>query len=326
MKMKSKNIQKILTIVLFCGFAFWGLLESALAQEPKVHVLLVWATNDPNTVKSATAAKEVFESTIAGAGIRGKYPGETDEQYASCMTASITSLSGNDAHPRNILAHCERMAQEAGPNDALFVYILCHGVSIYLDGHTNDPEYLIHVLSPVATGNTDAGLDIRNIGIKRYSILKAMKSRKHRLDVLITDSCSTLSRNPVKPPKQPSLDEKRLSYLLKSTSGTINWNSSNPLGGYNRKGETAIGTPNGTLFTKAFLDVALSKARSGESQELFFNDLKAELIKVFKEEKRKARESEGDDILWFSNQDQQTLTKFDVYGRPLDENDRPPKK
>lgn len=315
MKMKSKTIQYFLTFGLFLGMVFLGSLEPAMAQ--KVHVLLVWGTNATDTIDCVNVSRKLIEGKLRDIGICEP----SEDNYNLDFIASFTVLSGNNAHPQRILEQCNRMAQAAGPNDALFVYILCHGASgPYERGLPHNRNSIIHLLSPYATGGEN--MDLGRIGIRRYSILKAMKSRTHRLDVLITDSCSTYQEPPVEISTGTHMGRKytRLEHILLNERGTINWNSSNPFGGLDGQGETAIGAENGTLFSLAFVNVACKdmSRNATYTKDTFFNDLGALLDESYKKAKDDAFEKQSANYsLLFSNQDHQSLTEFDLYGRAV---------
>ena len=326
MKMKSKAAQHLLTIGLLFGLAFLGMLEPAMAQAPKIHVLFVWGTNATDTRTNVEVSKRNVEDAMRNIGIRegGKY------------IASFTSLSGDDAHPKKILEHCQRMAQEAGPDDALFVYILSHGCCVYPKNAPETKENLIHGLSPLASDAEH--MNLRVVGIRRSSIIKAMKSGSHRLNVLITDSSSCFfeSSSNGAEPLSFNYNDRSIDYVLELCSqyeddsssdsvnslmsillncgGTINWNSTSPFGGYSQIGEWSIGNNEGTLFTQAFIKVAGKRMKSSSqpSVDAFFNQLGSSLVDTFKEAKRNAFSTVGSIV--FMNQSRQTLTEFDDNG------------
>ena len=312
MKTNLKMIRKFLVIGIFMAIALLGMFEPAFAQ--KIHVLLVWGTND--AAPGISASKELIEQQFAGMGIRqgGKY------------IASFTSLSGYEASGQNILDHCHRMAQNAGPDDTVFVYMLCHGATVLLDSDPNrswDNPNRIHVLSPLASNANS--MDFRGIGIKRYSILKAMKGGNHRLNVLITDSCSRFNPNPVVTPrgsKGGSLP--KLLCILLNSRGTINWNSSNPNGGRDGQGELSMVLKDRTIFTKPFLMISKQNCDPRNYTERdFFRELGSALVDDYVEQKEKSVGTTSYSTL--IKQKQQTLTEFDDYGRvknPWTEADR----
>lgn len=299
--MNSKKIQTFLTIGLLFGLAFLGMLEPAMAaRNPKIHVLFVWGTKATDTRQNCLQTRENFEKCMADIGIRsgGKY------------IASFTSLAGDDAHPETILRHCNRMAQQAGSDDAIFVYILCHGCSTHLDGVPKTKQNLIHALSPVASDAEH--MNLREIGIKRSSIIRAMKGGNHRLTVLITDACSGYNENRAGGHDFIPSSFSQLMYVLLNSTGTINWNSTDPEGGNLGQGELALGKENGTIFTFAFLKVACKNVSKGITANDFFNQLGGALVDSFEKTKRELFSMPGAEA--FSDQKQQTLTQFDDEG------------
>ena len=307
MKRKSKTIQIFLTCGLFLAITLAGMLGTAAAQAPRIHVLLVWGTKAADTSASVEAASKRIEDGLRKIGI---YNG-------SSSVASFTVLSGDDAHPRQILDHCYRMAQQAGSNDALFVYILCHGCTDYLVGEpVHKTENLIHLLGPVSLSAANM-LEDRATVIKRYSILRAMSSRNHRLNVLITDACSRIEELQVEPLPVSMAGQPKLLYILQTERGTINWNSSCPIGGDDEQGELAIGLgkPDGTVFTTAFLNIAsqVKSSKRNYTKEDFFKELGTELVESFNDYADQTRGKPG--YRFFMQQEQQTLTEFDDYGR-----------
>ncbi len=307
METNAKKFRFFLIIGLFLGITLWGMLEPVMARDPKIHVLFVWGTKATDTRANVNITKRKFESEMAKIGICEGGP----------RIASFASYEGENAHPKRILERCRWMAQQAGPDDALFVYILCHGASIDLDRETNKTvDNRIHALSPYASDRDH--LEFRTIGIKRSSILKAMRSSQHRLDVLITDSCSAYNENPAIPVPS-NIDNARLRLVLLNTMGTINWNSTNPLGGYKRQGEVAIGTEEGTIFSEAFLFVACSQWRESTAyytQERFFSEVGSALVDVFNDAKKLAMKNGDQNISnTFFREEKQTLTEFNDLGR-----------
>ncbi len=303
-----KTIQRFLTVGLFMAIALLLLLEPAMARNPKIHVLFVWGTNARDTRSFVERSRMTFEEKMD----------EIDICKGGQYIASFTSLSGDDAHPAKILEHCKKMAQEAGPDDALFVYILCHGASIVLDTEPNNTPYKrIHALSPCATDRFH--MNFRSIGIKRSSIIKAMKSTEHRLNVLITDSGSDYTIE-MGTARCLCAGFSSFRYLLLNESGTINWGSTNPAGGSDGSGEISIGTRDGTLFMGSFfshpVQHGMVKGYQRISSEVFFNELGSVLVDDYKYA-RKIFENDHPILFGLCEQDQQTLTEFDDDGHVI---------
>ncbi len=301
-----KTIQRFLTVGLFMAIALLTLLEPAMARDPKIHVLFVWGTKARDTRNIVERSRRMFENDMATIGIRagGRY------------IASFTCLSDNEAHPVSILEHCKKMAQYADPDDALFVYILCHSCAVHLNGADKTPENHVHALSPIAT---DADhMNLGTIGIKRSSIIKAMKSKEHRLNVLITDSASEYTSEMLR--VRCLCADSSFLYLLLNGIGTINWGSTNPIGCSDGSGEVSIVTHDRTLFMNAFLSHSVQHGMVKRYQKItsddFFNELGSVLVDDYKE----AKNSIEEDIRIspkFRQQDQQTLTEFDDDGHVI---------
>jgi len=277
-------------------------------------------------------SKQKIEDAFSGLGLSRNSP----------HVGTYETLVGDDANPRNILAKCEEISRRAGPNDAVFVYILCHGATVVED---NDPSGTrVHALSPIAMDASN--LDLRNIGIRRSSIMRVLKSNPHRLDVLITDACAVPAIT--QPPRPPTialspavLDFEvpvvpKLVQLLRFGRGTININSASPTGGRMQEGELAVAwVPagwqpgqagkalvgydqfGGTVFTNAFVGVGRGMVPANQlyTPDEFYNDLKVALDGQFKNTKDFLNEQGDPSIRQFlRNQSTQTLTRFDDWG------------
>jgi len=234
--------------------AFGQLLRGRLQQRqqqnatPKIHMLFVWGTKATDT-QLATKISAGHIDDMLGIPVNWE-PDLTEGFWWGDNLKTYLTLDGDDATPQNIIDACRQLARNAAPNDAVFVYILCHGASVYEDEDT-DKTTRIHALSPIA--ETAENMDLRTTGIRRSTILQAMKSgpTAHRLTMLITDSCSALRTEPLKLERpQQELPEAVpmdggpapiLVSLLLSARGTININSSNPFDGSMNRGELALG-------------------------------------------------------------------------------------
>lgn len=250
---------------------------------PKIHSLFVWGTKATDTHWATKISQKEIEGFFDGLDDR-----ETQTILAETwgyprnhkvMGTKIT-LEGDRATPQNIQLACRRLASIAQPNDAIFVYILCHGASFVEDDDTTGTRR--HALSPIA--KSAEALDLRGIGIRRETILEVMKSgpRPPRLTMLVTDACSNfVASEPSQKPRTERIGDWHASLvaLLLTAKGTININSSDPNGGAMNRGELAMAwVPDepekyykrvyidrkwnehdqraGTLFTEAFLRVA----------------------------------------------------------------------
>jgi hypothetical protein len=302
-------------------------------NSPRIHILFVWGTKDKDIYWTTKVSREKIIKAL----------GYSDLNRGAAYVRTFVELEGDNAHPKKILETCRAISQKAGPNDAILVYMLCHGSSLYED-NDSEQKNRIHALSPVCVNAKN--MDLRNIGIRRSSIMREIKSKPHRLNILITDSCSVLRQGELNvvaaaPPeptrrslKQPEIS--KLKQLLLHASGTININSSDPNKGSMDQGELALGwlpiNPgvnnylehammdyhSGTIFTRAFISVASSKIPANEiySSERFVRELKTDLKNTFNETVKWLENERGNapEIKIFDTQGTQTLTQFDERG------------
>ena len=94
--------------------------------------------------------------------------------------ASARFLEGQDVAPRNLVQTCREVSQDAGPDDAIVVFVWSRAAQV-----PGSSGYDRHVLFPMAT--SDDYYD-RGEGVPCGTILKALKEKEHRLIVLITFS------------------------------------------------------------------------------------------------------------------------------------------
>ncbi|MBQ9874260.1 MAG: hypothetical protein IJM30_07335 [Thermoguttaceae bacterium] len=331
---------KLLLTALVSLFAL-AFSSSASAQAPrtKVYMLFVWGTQTTETRSMVELSQRRVESAFEKpADEYAKDPRNYCAQgrlsyFREKFVAEIATLSGANASPINIKNKCEELAAKAGSNDAVFVYILCHGgVVAGRDGKKR------HGLSPIADSVKD--LDMLHKGIARDTIMKAISSKPHRLDVLITDACSVplpSQLQNVVPKQNPGVRASALPYLAKfliNAEGTVNVNSSRPETP-TKNSEEAMGldSPNwrtppsgdverfeyerfaGTVFTNAFLKLAIDDSdydpENGWSPEQFFVDLREKLDEQYGETLSHLRENSMlGAISKFKKQRTQTLTRF----------------
>ena len=350
MKYSKLLLRVLVSVLLFLS------VGSIRAAEPGIYMLFVWGTNDPGVRRCVEISQRKIENAFV----------EDNSSYA--QTAKVENylntagglakaeryvkraivLKGANASAQNILRTCRELADAAGPNDAVMVYILCHGATIKgSDGIKR------HALAPKAEKAESSYLaeHIYHDGILCGSIMKEIKSKPHRLNVLITDSCSTTLRR-FEPEPEPNtefhLAEKNpylLQFLLKA-NGNLNVNSSRPETGVSQ-GELARGlqptkwesVPDdpeernayenyaGTVFTNAFLEVAELNARSTDSNDYtvdaFFEKLRDTLDLKYQQTKDYlSQKSQVNDIREFMQQSTQTLVRYDddsvVFSEDLD--------
>lgn len=308
-------------------------------QNTKVYVLFVWGTEDENLADSTQISREKIESLFRE--LENAYPEGVFE---------TTRLQAEAAHPINIIKACERIAKKAGPNDAILVYALCHGaVFQYSDGKFR------HGLSPIAKSGDS--LDLESIGIRRGTIMRILDSYPHRLNALITDSCSGVYLpNKIGRPGLPqslkgvNASDCYLASILIKARGNININSTR-LSSRGRPAELANGyvvrgvKPNqtteifkkvkssgvesldkrelevyrfgGTVFTNAFFEVASKRDYDQESVNV------ESFIDVLREEQHRYYKVWFDYLISvgvsgrFISQQTQTVTQYDEDGVPI---------
>ena len=318
--------------------ASFFLINGALrAAEPGVYMLFVWGTNDPGVRDGVEISKRKIEaafvednSSYASVAKREKLTNTAGGLVAlNPYIKEKRTLEGDDASGENILKNCRELAAAAGPNDAVMVYILCHGATIKgPDGKRR------HGLAPIASDPQN--MQLNRYGIARGSIMRAIKSKPHRLDMLITDSCSTSARyEPLDDgehhghagPQNPYLYE-----FLLNARGFVNVNSSRPETGIypaeSAKGlalsdwsvvPTGIAERNyyedfaGTIFTNAFLKAAETEEFTEEDfdPERFFEKLRTALDDQYDKTKKYLKDTyQADAFGDLSGQATQTLVRF----------------
>lgn len=300
---------------------------------PNVYALFVWGTLDEN-IAWATKVTQRKVLTNFYEAVRPSH-----------CNFFCKSLEGQDAHPKNILAACDEFSRKAGKNDVVFVYVLCHGGQTddsWANQHS-DIKKRVHFLSPIA-GKAD-DLKANEIGIRRASIMLKLKENPHRLDILITDSCTgkipTASPKPLVRHVFLRPETTKLAKILDEGKGTINVNSTDP--DYDRgEGQLALGwlpfiddvngkrltgeayfeaasiRPNaGTVFGNAFSKIITEKSDEKYTLDDFCDELKKRLDDKF-QETIEYLDSQGDkSVQVFIRQGTQTLCKFNRFGQPV---------
>ncbi len=278
----------------------------------KFYALFVWTgspANGKSFEKMVAGSKKEFESNLGKLCLA-----ETDSRCGA-----VKFLSGEETTPQNIVDAIGELSAEAGENDALFVYVLSHGFSVnpaavYQEEEAN-PRDREHFIAPSAgfdkNGETIAPnfqLNLNEEAIWRSNLLWAMRQHKHRLDFLVTDSCSSpyikeMRRTegiPSAPRANigsgagvPARAIMALEYILTCAEGTVSWNSSNPLSAIQEDGtpnpkeqELSYGAGYGTNFTLAFIQAAsrsVNLASDSYEVEDFFADLGKDYDDIYKE-------------------------------------------
>lgn len=290
--------------------------QTAVAQDNsakgKFYTLFVWSGSPANGAsfeKMVAGSAKEFESKLDKLNL-------TEKANPNCGGSII--IKGQETTPQKIIDAIGELSAKAGENDALFVYILSHGfsvnpVEVYKEKDAN-PRDREHFIAPSAGFDKDGEtigpnfkLKINKEAIWRSNILWAMRQHKHRLDFLVTDSCSSDYQNELRRTRLLQLAPApngcasglvamkpilALEYILTRAEGTASWNSSNPLSSMDSNGklndtiqELSYGGRYGTNFTLAFIQAA-SRAvgpDSGYNLEDFFVDLGKDYDEIYKE-------------------------------------------
>ncbi len=186
----------------------------AYAQNSKIYVLFIWGMEDEKVANVTQTSKEKIESLFLKTS--KSHPGEFE----------MSRIEGKAAHPQNIINECKRIAQKAGPNDAVLVIALTHAAVVqYPDGKFR------HALAPLAESSEEMKLE--TLGIRRGTIMKILKSSPHRLNILATDSCSgayvtNRQGRPGLPSESKYPNESYLLSVLRYAEGDLNFNSTRP--------------------------------------------------------------------------------------------------
>lgn len=303
-------------------------------------------------------SKNYFESNLSKIGLD-----KESLQKNGCF-GDYQVLSGENTSPQKIIDKIGELSQKAGKDDALFVYIMSHGASLTptLDFGDEEPKEASqdreHYITPLIEKPEAVVKDI----ILRSNLFFCMTAKKHRLDVLITDSCS--SKSPFEGVKRPKLNganlamfrtapaapEKReknyaFKYLLTHSQGKINWNSSCPYGLYrlndktgkiefrnsNSDREQSFGLGGddfgGTVFTRAFVQTASRELSSGNQYTIndFFQDLGKDYEDVYASFREYVRNVEKSGTFYNSVVKRQVRTRLTAFNTEDDHTDDPKK-
>ena len=255
-----KSVSYCLIAVAFAWIAQCAVAEDAMSTEKgKIYMLTVWTGTSRNSTytvpknkdhtqnkefhEAVESSRKLFESNLNEMGL--------DVSNKNLIAENI-SLVGEDTSPQKIIDAIYELSQKAGEEDALFVYIQSHGAAIepplnYKEEHDtsfdNGPlgqgwEREHYILPLIETPVADPKKD----GVLRSNLLYYMRSKKHRLNVLITDSCSSVDVNlkirrttpvfmgqePTSAPAPCDPATYAFRYLLTHATGTISWNSACP--------------------------------------------------------------------------------------------------
>ncbi|MBQ9874555.1 MAG: hypothetical protein IJM30_08825 [Thermoguttaceae bacterium] len=318
------------------------------SDPPGIYALFVWGTKATATEPLVSLCQRKMESAFVED--ETAYARESENYDTAGSLAALApylrktiTLSGDDASPQGIVDACETLANAAGPNDAVLVYILCHGAAVVgSDGRMR------HGFSPIALSAGE--LRMGEIGISRGTIMKTIKSRPHRLNLLISDACSVAASHKYVPSAKTSrlvpkaLDLPYLGKFLLNARGELNINSSRPPKDFASSGEKArgyfatawsAGVPenpderdayerfSGTVFLNAFLELATARDYDPEidyDPQRFFEKLRARLDDKYWETWLYLKINNQMTIAnEFMGQWTQTLTRFDDGSLPYAE-------
>lgn len=281
----------------------------------QVHVLCIWgdADKNPGNVKTVKTTEEHLMQFFDD--IQKKWK-EKDQKTGNKRTFSIESLYGSKTSRDEILKKCREVSQKAGPDDVVFIYVLCHG------GHLEGSLEHTHFFIPTASGvNSWSKEDI----IYRKEIQEIMNENEHRLNILITDTCahvtskktvSSSSRGMLKTiPEFPAYDS-----IFNDFVGSININSTSWNGGSGQKGETAIGSSDyGTAFTRALISTLQQESQpSRYTKPKFLDALQKETDQTFNDLKSSFEKNGDAMFITISEQKTQSVSEYDEDGNAIE--------
>ncbi|MBR0238077.1 MAG: caspase family protein [Thermoguttaceae bacterium] len=207
-----------------------------------------------------------------------------DEKSGKIRSFSIESLYGSKTSRDEILKKCREVSEKAGPDDVVFIYVLCHG------GHVKGSLEHTHFFTPTALS---ADSWTKDDIIYRREIQEILNENEHRLNILITDTCAHVTSKKsvgsskrgilTTVPEFPAYDS-----IFNDFVGTININSTSWKGGMGKKGEMAIGSSDyGTAFTRALISTLQQETQpSRYTKPKFLDALQMETNQSFNELKR----------------------------------------
>ena len=336
----------------------------------KIYMLCVWTGTSRNATSSDNNAddhtknynfkmmvedsKNYFEGNLSRIGL------DKESLQNSGVFGDYQVLSGENTTPQQIVNKIGELSQKASKDDALFVYILSHGASLTptRDFSEEAPEDASqdreHYIMPLIDNSEATVKDI----ILRSNLFFCMTAKKHRLDVLITDSCSSESlfegiKRPdisgsalatYKPAPAPKKEVNyAFKYLLTHAQGKINWNSSCPYGRYRElKGQIQFrndisdressfglggGDFGGTAFTRAFFQCASRELLQGNQYTIddFFLDLGKDYEDVYASFREYVREHQSSGSFYNHVVKNQVRTRLTAFNTEDDHSDDPKK-
>lgn len=285
-----------------------------------VHVLCIWGDADKKTGNNKTVKVTEEHLMKFFADIQKKWD-EDAKKSGNKRNILIESLYGSKTSRDEILKKCTEISKKAGPDDVVFVYVLCHGA------HESGTAEHKHFFVPTATSSNGNSFSEED-KIYRKEIQDILNENEHRLDILITDTCGHVtpksfhshSRGMLKPiPKFPAYDS-----IFNDFVGSININSTSWEGGSDNKGEAAIGSSDyGTAFTRALISTLNEEAPpSRYTKPKFLESLQKETDQSFHELKQ-SFEKNGDSMyIEISDQETQSVSEYDEEGNAVERKKR----
>lgn len=287
------------------------------AKPYTAYILCIWGDRDKNPSNVSTVKKSeeqitaFFKEAIADSE-KAQAEGKVAPQII------IEHLYGSKLNRQQILDRCQAVSDQAGSNDVVMIYLLCHG------GHFEENGTYTHFFLPTATG-VERGVGWQDSDIiYRKDLLDRLGEDRHRLDILITDTCSHVTS------KKSVGSQARSAFKRKPTHsafdsifgqfvGRININSSSQSGGAHQKGETAIGSADyGTVFSNA-----LVSAFEGESDPTrytkkdFLKELQTETNVNYRELKDSFKKNGDPLYIYIEDQSTQQITEYDDQGQTV---------
>ena len=283
----------------------------------QVYVLCIWGDADKKASNVETVRKTEEYLMKFFADIQKKWD-EDAPKTGKKRTISIESLYGSQTSRDEVLKKCSKISKKAGPDDVVFVYVLCHGA--------HEPGGLdhAHFFVPTANGSEENSYTEKD-KIYRKEIQDILNENEHRLNIFITDTCGQVtakksvksqSRGIIKTiPKFPAYDS-----IFNDFVGSININSTSWEGGNNNKGETAIGSSDyGTAFTRALISTLNQEAPPSRYTKLkFMESLQQETDQTFEELKRSFEKNYDAMFFIISNQETQSVSEYDEDGNAVE--------
>lgn len=319
--MNAQNFKQLF-VVLFFVLTLWADnpvdAQYAAVPEPyQVHVLCIWgdADKNPSNVQTVKTTEEHLMKFFDN--IRKKW-NEDDKKTGKKRTLTIESLYGSKTSRDEILSKCREISQKAGPDDVVFVYVLCHG------GHLKGSLEHSHFFIPTAKGTSGTSFSKEDY-IYRKEIQDILEENEHRLNILITDTCGHVTSKKsvgsssrgilTKIPEFPAYDS-----IFNDFVGSININSTSWKGGSGQNGETAIGSNDyGTAFTRALISTLQQESQPWRyTKPKFLEALQQETNQSFRELKSSFEKNGDDMFISLSEQETQSISEYDEDGNAIE--------